>query len=127
MEPGLNPTLEKQAIGRDHRLGQKRNVEIIRLFVKGSIKTRISKFLETKYGVAYHGSTEGSEKEQDSDKVVDNVLEVVGNLASERPKNAMVTSEFDLLFGVQLESGAIDSIFMTDIAMPGVAFFAGLL
>lgn len=41
VEPALNPALEAQAIGRVHRLGQKRQVEIIRLIVDNSIETRI--------------------------------------------------------------------------------------
>jgi SNF2 family DNA or RNA helicase len=41
IEPALNAALEAQAIGRVHRLGQKRQVEIIRLIVKDSIETRI--------------------------------------------------------------------------------------
>jgi hypothetical protein len=38
MEPSFNPALEAQAIGRCHRLGQKRPVETIRLIAKGSFE-----------------------------------------------------------------------------------------
>jgi len=41
VEPALNPALEAQAIGRVHRLGQKHEVEIVRLTVENSIETRI--------------------------------------------------------------------------------------
>ena len=41
LEPALNPALEAQAIGRVHRLGQKNNVEVIRLLVENSIETRL--------------------------------------------------------------------------------------
>lgn len=41
IEPALNPALDAQAIGRVHRLGQKRQVEVVRLVVENSIETRI--------------------------------------------------------------------------------------
>lgn len=96
MEPGFNPSVEKQAIGRVHRLGQKRNVEVIRLFVKDSIESRIQKFLEAKHGCNAIGVDYSAMVESQA-------IEAVGNLASETPKNKMVISEFDLLFGVKSE------------------------
>ena len=53
MEPGFNPALEAQAIGRVHRLGQKRSVEICRLIVKDSFESRMVKFLEKKYQLTF--------------------------------------------------------------------------
>ena len=50
MEPSFNPALEAQAIGRVHRLGQKRPVEIVRFIVNDSIESRMVSFLEKKYG-----------------------------------------------------------------------------
>jgi SNF2 family DNA or RNA helicase len=50
MEPALNPALEAQAIGRVHRLGQTKNVEITRFVVKDSIEERIQKIQKAKYG-----------------------------------------------------------------------------
>jgi len=42
MEPSFNPAVEAQAsIERVHRLGQKRNVKIIRLVMKDSVEIRI--------------------------------------------------------------------------------------
>lgn len=120
MEPGFNPALEKQAIGRVHRLGQKRNVEIIRLFVKDSVETRICKFLEMKYGAPGDSSKEGPEKnanESGSGEVENEAFEAVGNLASERPKNKMVTSEFDMLFGVESKIEKMDAT-SQDVAVP---------
>jgi superfamily II DNA or RNA helicase len=49
-EPCDNPALEGQAIGRVHRLGQKRSVEIIRLLMKDSIDSRMVEMLEKKHG-----------------------------------------------------------------------------
>ncbi|CAJ1949444.1 unnamed protein product [Cylindrotheca closterium] len=125
MEPGFNPALEKQAIGRVHRLGQKRNVEIIRLFVKDSIETRIRKFLETKYGAASDADSKKEAKNSGNGVTGEIEAEViaapVGNLATERPKNKIVTSEFDMLFGVESDNGAIDA------AMPDAAMSSGFL
>ena len=53
MEPGFNPALEAQAIGRVHRLGQKRSVEICRLIMKDSFESRMVKFLEKKYQLTF--------------------------------------------------------------------------
>ncbi len=50
MEPCFNPALEAQAIGRVHRLGQKRSVEIIRLLMKDSVDSRIVAMLAKKPG-----------------------------------------------------------------------------
>jgi len=85
LEPAMNPALEAQAIGRIHRLGQLRNVEIIRLVMKKSIESRIRRFLKDKY----------------SDK--SNTPAIVGNLKSD--KNMLMTDEFDLLYGIQEKKG----------------------
>eukprot|EP00525_Craspedostauros_australis_P006064 CAMPEP_0198111860 /NCGR_PEP_ID=MMETSP1442-20131203/3791_1 /TAXON_ID= /ORGANISM="Craspedostauros australis, Strain CCMP3328" /LENGTH=388 /DNA_ID=CAMNT_0043768461 /DNA_START=103 /DNA_END=1269 /DNA_ORIENTATION=+ len=50
MEPSFNPALERQAVGRVHRLGQKRSVEIIKLVVENSVEERIIKVVEKKFG-----------------------------------------------------------------------------
>jgi superfamily II DNA or RNA helicase len=62
MEPCFNPALEAQAIGRVHRLGQKRSVEIIRLLMKDSIDSRMVEMLEKK-----HGKLDGSEANDKTD------------------------------------------------------------
>lgn len=41
LDPWWNPAQEDQAVDRIHRLGQKRNVEIIRMLVRGSVEERI--------------------------------------------------------------------------------------
>jgi superfamily II DNA or RNA helicase len=68
MEPCFNPALEAQAVGRVHRLGQKRNVEIIRLLMKDSVESRMVEMLEKKYGKADCSQEDG---ETDSDTVAD--------------------------------------------------------
>jgi len=49
MEPSFNPALEAQAIGRVYRLGQKREVNIVRLVISDSFESRMMKFLHNKY------------------------------------------------------------------------------
>jgi superfamily II DNA or RNA helicase len=66
MEPCFNPALEAQAIGRVHRLGQKRSVEIIRLLMKDSVDSRIVEMLEKK-----HGKMDGSEANAKTDADAD--------------------------------------------------------
>lgn len=118
MEPGFNPALEKQAIGRVHRLGQKRQVEVIRLLVKDSIETRICKFLKTKYGASSNVDSEEESKKGTKEGPAEiTVVKSVGNLASERPANEMVTSEFDMLFGIESGSEIFDSAMLNPATM----------
>ena len=109
MEPSFNPALEAQAIGRIHRLGQKRNVEIVRLVVKNSFEERMVDFLETKYGLSSEKKPEAAsdddEKKDASDKKIIAVDDskvsngIAGNLNTDRAQ--LVTAEFDTLFGVE--------------------------
>lgn len=41
MEPGWNPAAEQQAVERVHRIGQKREVKVVRWIMKGSFEDRI--------------------------------------------------------------------------------------
>ena len=43
MEPLMNPALDDQAVGRAWRMGQKRRVNVKRLFVKGTLEESIMK------------------------------------------------------------------------------------
>ena len=60
MEPCLNPALELQAIGRVHRLGQKRKVEIVRIVMTNTIETRLMKVLKQKYGKSNESNTKNT-------------------------------------------------------------------
>jgi len=105
MEPSFNPALEAQAIGRIHRLGQKRPVEIVRLVVKNSVEERMVDFLEQKYGKYSEKSSEVVSKNDASDKKIiaaddsKNYARIAGNLKSDKAQ--LVTAEFDTLFGVE--------------------------
>ena len=53
LEPALNPALEEQAIGRAWRMGQQREVKVLRFYVKGSVEERIMEVVKTRQtGVA---------------------------------------------------------------------------
>lgn len=68
IEPALNPALDAQAIGRVHRLGQKRRVEVVRLVVENSIEMRILRksshpaigFIQQELKVAWKGREDTS-------------------------------------------------------------------
>jgi superfamily II DNA or RNA helicase len=90
MEPCFNPALEAQAVGRVHRLGQKRSVEIIRLLMKDSVDSRIVEMLEKK-----HGKLDGSEAndkadandEKDSNKDTDSASKSDAGADDEKESN----------------------------------------
>jgi hypothetical protein len=109
MEPSFNPALEAQAIGRIHRLGQKRPVEIVRLVVKNSVEENMVDLLEKKYGKSSKNTPEvasGNDQKIDaSDKKIvatddsKNCNGIAGNLTTDKAQ--LVAEEFDTLFGVK--------------------------
>jgi superfamily II DNA or RNA helicase len=90
LEPSFNPAVEAQAIGRVHRLGQKRPVEITRLFMNDSVESRMRQVLKDKYG----------------DLKDDGNAAMVGSINND--KATIFKQEFDLLYGMRTigESGA---------------------
>ena len=110
MEPCFNPALELQAIGRVHRLGQTRPVEIIRLIVQDSIETRMRELLQTKFGSLSDDAgdaKDGSSEDTKEAKTTDIKPEVMDNNASLQTgcisvdKAVMMAGEFDLLYGLK--------------------------
>lgn len=79
-----------------HRLGQKRNVEIVRFTMKDSVEGRIHKMLEKKYA--------GGEKDDHVEEVIQTkkgkraITPLVGSIHNDR--TAVLGEEFDVLFGV---------------------------
>ena len=100
MEPCFNPALESQAIGRVHRLGQTREVQITRFIVEDSIESRLVTFLERKYGPRNKVDTKkkgvndgGKAMSEDKNNTV-----IVGNVIHDKAE--LMMDDFDLLFGV---------------------------
>ena len=111
--------LEAQAVGRVHRLGQKRPVEIVHLVVENSVETRIRSMLKKKFGSSsvtavldeIEGVKNGDDDEQKEDKKPaarttrstraksGAVVPMVGSIATDRA--TVMESEFDELFGVE--------------------------
>jgi SNF2 family DNA or RNA helicase len=85
MGPSFNPAVEAQAIGRVHRVGQKRKVEVIRLVTKKFGETRILEMLKKKYG--------NSEGEKGA-----TAQALVGNIQFDKTK--VLSEEFDILYGL---------------------------
>ncbi|KAI0114319.1 SNF2 family N-terminal domain-containing protein [Nemania sp. FL0031] len=52
MEPHWNPTLEEQALARIHRLGQSREVETVRFYMRDSFEEQVMKMQESKRQLA---------------------------------------------------------------------------
>ena len=118
MEPSFNPALEAQAIGRIHRLGQKRPVEILRLIVKDSFEERMVNFLEQKYGNDSSKKSEEASDDNQEDSSDKKIGTQAGNLISDKVK--LVTEEFDILFGVKDRLAAEESNDDDDNAMEGI-------
>jgi superfamily II DNA or RNA helicase len=106
MEPCLNPALEAQAIGRVHRLGQKREVEIVRLIMKESVESRLLTLLEKKYGDSKDSKDSKDDSGDISTKPTSKKPLVVGNVCTDR--TMILTEEFDLLFDMESHSAAVD-------------------
>jgi SNF2 family DNA or RNA helicase len=81
LEPSFNPAVEAQAIGRVHRLGQKRPVVITRLIMNDSVESRMRQVLKDKFG----------------DLKADDAM--VGGINND--KATIFKQEFDLLYGIR--------------------------
>jgi superfamily II DNA or RNA helicase len=120
MEPFLNPALEAQAIGRVHRLGQKRAVEIVRLIVSDSIETRLQSVLSKQFGAnqaspvasasnkrtgGHDGPGDVDENDDDNEKPAaadEATSQEVGTLIGciQADKSVVAAEEFDCLYGL---------------------------
>jgi len=78
LDPSLNPALTKQAIGRVHRLGQRKRVEVTHLIIENSIESRLREMLKVKYDSSPKSLTSHVVKETYNGK----------------------KEEFDLIFGI---------------------------
>lgn len=94
MEPSFNPALEDQAVGRVHRLGQKRPTLITRLVIKDSVETRLLQLRRRKQ------LNETVPKEEDTKPHASMPCPsaLIGNVQTDRA--AVLGEDFDLLYGV---------------------------
>lgn len=110
MEPCFNPALEAQAVGRVHRLGQQRNVEIVRFTMKDSVEPRILKMLRHKYA---DSSTAEVDDDGDVGAKKAALPALVGSIHTDR--TAVLAEEFDILFGVAVATKAeSDAVMSTE-------------
>ena len=59
MDIWWNPALENQAIDRVHRIGQRKNVEVHRIFINGTVEDRILELQRQKQALADGALGEG--------------------------------------------------------------------
>lgn len=71
VEPWWNPALEEQAMDRVHRIGQREEVRVVRLIVRGSIEERILELQERKKKLACGAFGSKVAKEQKQMRVED--------------------------------------------------------
>jgi hypothetical protein len=109
MEPSLNPALEDQAVGRVHRLGQKRSTLITRLVMKDSIETRLLQLRKRKQ------LNEAVPMEEEDSKAKAAMTALIGSVASDRA--AMLGEDFDLLYGVKRSPPGSASVRVPDSAV----------
>ena len=62
LEPALQPGIEAQAVGRVHRLGQRRPTRVVRLLVEETIEQRVLELQEQKM-MASGGGSAGQARE----------------------------------------------------------------
>jgi SNF2 family DNA or RNA helicase len=96
LEPSFNPAVEAQAIGRVHRLGQKRPVVITRLIMNDSVESRMRQVLKDKFGDL---------KANDA---------MVGSINND--KATIFKQEFDLLYGIRTVNEASDAVHPEQVA-----------
>jgi len=108
MEPATNPALEAQAIGRIYRLGQRKSVRVIKLYIENSIETRLVGVLKKKYGKktdsaldkeAETGTTDDETVHGNENDCKSMNLPVVGHIQQDNAD--LLEEEFDMLFGIK--------------------------
>ena len=75
-----NPQVENQATDRSHRIGQKNNVEVIKIICKGTIEERILE-LQNKKKILVDNLIEGEDRDKNiinslSEKDIQNLLKL---------------------------------------------------
>ena len=76
MEPQFNPGVEQQAIDRVHRLGQKRDVNIVHYIMKDSVEEKILKLQEKKEKLARLSMEKKMSKSDEAKKRIEELREL---------------------------------------------------
>jgi len=99
MEPAMNPALEAQAIGRVHRLGQRKKIQVIKLFMKDSVEVRLRGLLKKKYN---HDKATMNHSDYLDDHDVKKTSKTNNSLVGHitQDKATLVENEFDTLLGI---------------------------
>ena len=82
-----NPQVEEQAIARAHRLGQKRTVQVFRLFIKNSIETRVQEISTRKRSLIANVFRSGPQVSNARNIALDDVMCLARTAAEEVLKN----------------------------------------
>jgi len=104
MEPATNPALEAQAIGRVYRLGQRKAVQVIRMYMENSFETRLIGILAKKYSSTSHNEENSTLNENGEGsnalepEPVASCTQVVDHMKTD--KSILVEEELDILFGI---------------------------
>ncbi len=110
LELPWNPAVLEQRIGRIHRLGQERPIDVYNLMARGSIEERIAGLVADKRAL-FKGLFEGTTEELrfDSGRAITAVLE---GIAEELPANAGAAAEEGV-------DGRLDATVGADVAVAG--------
>ena len=76
MEPQFNPGVEQQAIDRVHRLGQKRDVDIVHYIMRDSVEEKILKLQEKKEKLASLSMEKRMSKSDEAKKKIEELREL---------------------------------------------------
>lgn len=85
MEPLLNPSMELQAIGRAHRMGQQQHVTVTRMYMKDTVEEKVRSFVARRAGHQDYLST-FSKVNSKSAEIMWNLSEVWEMVKYERPE-----------------------------------------
>jgi SNF2 family DNA or RNA helicase len=76
MEPQYNPGVEQQAIDRVHRLGQKREVEIVHFIMKESVEEALLRLQDKKTKLAKLSMDKKKTKSEEAKKRMEELREL---------------------------------------------------
>lgn len=97
LESFLNPSLEKQAIGRVHRMGQQRPVTIHKMSIKNSIEERITAVVKRRCNNASADNDDEAAVPAARKRKSEVNASIAGSLKAD--KQVLRSKEYSYLFG----------------------------